>query len=384
MKLRLFILSGLCAWIGVSCGGKKENTGQESIRPVRVVKVESLGAMQKMYTGVVQAEEYSKLAFKVSGPLVEMNVDAGQKVKKGTVIAAVDPLDYNLQFEANKAAYVTSKLQMERNKKLLAMQAISKQDYEIAEANYVKAKSAYETSQNTLADTKLRAPFDGFVEQKYVENYQKVQPGESIIKLVNPDKLEVGFILPETNVRLTREKMQVAVEFDTYKGKWFKAEVKEFVDASPDGSGIPVRLAITDKSYITNSYHVHVSEQIDAFTKLKFESDFQRLSPGGAISYVEVPNMQDNLEAVISVLQFIYDNIMYAELNTKSDYCQVCGYDGEIKIVEDDGKLVWECPKCGNRDQNKLNVARRTCGYIGTQFWNQGRTQEIKDRVLHL
>ena len=141
---------------------------------------------------------------------------------------------------------------------------------------------------------------------------------------------------------------------------------------------------ITDKNYITNSYHVHVSEQIDAFTKLKFESDFQRLSPGGAISYVEVPNMQDNLEAVISVLQFIYDNIMYAELNTKSDYCQVCGYDGEIKIVEDDGKLVWECPKCGNRDQNKLNVARRTCGYIGTQFWNQGRTQEIKERVLHL
>ena len=141
---------------------------------------------------------------------------------------------------------------------------------------------------------------------------------------------------------------------------------------------------ITDKNYITNSYHVHVSEQIDAFTKLKFESDFQRLSPGGAISYVEVPNMQDNLEAVIKVMQFIYENIMYAELNTKSDYCQVCGYDGEIQIVPEDGKLVWECPKCHNRDQNKLNVARRTCGYIGTQFWNQGRTQEIKDRVLHL
>ena len=141
---------------------------------------------------------------------------------------------------------------------------------------------------------------------------------------------------------------------------------------------------ITDKNYITNSYHVHVSEPIDAFTKLKFESEFQELSPGGAISYVEVPNMQDNLKAVMSVLQFIYDNIMYAELNTKSDYCQCCGYDGEIRIVEDDGKLVWECPKCGNRDQSKLNVARRTCGYIGTQFWNQGRTQEIRDRVLHL
>ena len=141
---------------------------------------------------------------------------------------------------------------------------------------------------------------------------------------------------------------------------------------------------ITDHGYITNSYHVNVREEIDAFTKLKFESEFQQLSPGGAISYVEVPNMQDNLEAVISVMQFIYENIMYAELNTKSDYCQVCGYDGEISIVEEDGKLVWECPHCHNRDQSKLNVARRTCGYIGTQFWNQGRTQEIKDRVLHL
>jgi len=141
---------------------------------------------------------------------------------------------------------------------------------------------------------------------------------------------------------------------------------------------------ITDKSYITNSYHVHVTEKIDAFTKLKFESEFQHLSPGGAISYVEVPNMQKNIPAVLNVIRFIYDNIMYAELNTKSDYCQVCGFDGEIQIVEDDGKLVWECPQCHNRDQNKMNVARRTCGYIGTQYWNQGRTQEIRDRVLHL
>ena len=141
---------------------------------------------------------------------------------------------------------------------------------------------------------------------------------------------------------------------------------------------------ITDKGYITNSYHVHVTEEIDAFQKLKFESEFQRLSPGGAISYVEVPDMQDNLPAVIRVMQYIYDNIMYAELNTKSDYCQVCGFDGEITIAEDDGKLVWECPSCGNRDQDKMNVARRTCGYIGTQYWNQGRTEEIRDRVLHL
>jgi anaerobic ribonucleoside-triphosphate reductase len=141
---------------------------------------------------------------------------------------------------------------------------------------------------------------------------------------------------------------------------------------------------VTDKGYITNSYHVHVTEKIDAFTKLKFEAQFQHLSPGGAISYVEVPNMQQNLEAVLQVMKFIYDNIIYAELNTKSDYCQVCGWDGEIDIVEESGKLIWRCPKCGNTDQDKMNVARRTCGYIGTQFWNQGRTQEIKERVLHL
>ena len=142
---------------------------------------------------------------------------------------------------------------------------------------------------------------------------------------------------------------------------------------------------VTDRNYITNSYHVHVTEKIDAFTKLKFESEFQQLSPGGAISYVEVPNMQNNIPAVLEIMKYIYDNIMYAELNTKSDYCQVCGYDGEIQIkTDDDGKLVWECPNCHNRDQSKMNVARRTCGYIGTQFWNQGRTQEIKERVLHL
>ena len=141
---------------------------------------------------------------------------------------------------------------------------------------------------------------------------------------------------------------------------------------------------VTDRNYITNSYHVHVTEDINAFDKLKLESEFQALSPGGAISYVEVPNMQDNIPAVLQVMKFIYENIMYAELNTKSDYCQVCGYDGEIAIVEEDGKLLWECPNCHNRDQDKMNVARRTCGYIGTQFWNQGRTQEIQERVLHL
>ena len=188
-------------------------------------------------------------------------------------------------------------------------------------------------------------------------------------------------VMQHMNDACTKWKNQHNIDFSLY-GTPLESTTYKFAKCLQKRFGLVP--GITDRNYITNSYHVHVTEQIDAFDKLKFESDFQRLSPGGAISYVEVPNMQDNLEAVISVLQFIYDNIMYAELNTKSDYCQVCGYDGEIKIVEDDGKLVWECPKCGNRDQNKLNVARRTCGYIGTQFWNQGRTQEIKDRVLHL
>ena len=188
-------------------------------------------------------------------------------------------------------------------------------------------------------------------------------------------------VMQHMNDACSKWKAESNIDFSLY-GTPLESTTYKFAKCLQKRFGIVP--GITDRNYITNSYHVHVAEEIDAFTKLKFESDFQRLSPGGAISYVEVPNMQDNLAAVIRVMQFIYENIMYAELNTKSDYCQVCGYDGEIKIVEDDGKLVWECPHCHNRDQNKLNVARRTCGYIGTQFWNQGRTAEIKDRVLHL
>ena len=189
-------------------------------------------------------------------------------------------------------------------------------------------------------------------------------------------------VMQHMNDACTKWKNQHNIDFSLY-GTPLESTTYKFAKCLQKRFGLVP--GITDRNYITNSYHVHVTEQIDAFTKLKFESDFQKLSPGGAISYVEVPNMQDNLEAVIKVMQFIYENIMYAELNTKSDYCQVCGYDGEIQIVPEDGKLIWECPKCHNRDQNKLNVAaRRTCGYIGTQFWNQGRTAEIKDRVLHL
>ena len=201
-------------------------------------------------------------------------------------------------------------------------------------------------------------------------------------KLTEKEGKELGLeIMQKLNDYCAKWKKEENIDYSIY-GTPLESTTYKFAKCLQKRFGI--FKGVTDKYYITNSYHVHVTENIDAFSKLKLESEFQALSPGGAISYVEVPNMQDNIPAVLQVIKFIYDNIMYAELNTKSDYCQVCGYDGEIKIVHDDGKLVWECPNCGNRDQDKMNVARRTCGYIGTQFWNQGRTQEIEERVLHL
>ena len=201
-------------------------------------------------------------------------------------------------------------------------------------------------------------------------------------KLTEAEGEEFGLrVMKKLNEACAKWKAAENIDYSLY-GTPLESTTYKFAKALQQRFGIIP--GVTDKNYITNSYHVHVTEPIDAFDKLALESKFQELSPGGAISYVEVPNMQHNIKAVLQVMQFIYDHIMYAELNTKSDYCQVCGYDGEIQIKEDDGKLVWECPNCGNRDQNKMNVARRTCGYIGTQFWNQGRTQEIKERVLHL
>lgn len=238
----------------------------------------------------------------------------------------------------------------------------------------------------------------------------RLKKGEKIDKLLygGYSTISLGYAgLWETVYYMTGKKLtdpegtkfglEIMEKLNEYTGKWKKLENMDYSLYGTPLESTTYKFAkclqnrfgiiegVTDKNYITNSYHIHVTEEINAFDKLKFESQFQRLSPGGAISYVEVPNMQNNLEAVLEVMKFIYDNIMYAELNTKSDYCQCCGYDGEILIVKDeDGKLVWECPRCGNRDQSKLNVARRTCGYIGTQFWNQGRTEEIKERVLHL
>ena len=237
----------------------------------------------------------------------------------------------------------------------------------------------------------------------------RLKKGETIDKLLHGgySTLSLGYaglwecVYSLIGKKLTEEEgkelgLQIMQKLNDYCNKWKK---EENIDYSIYGTPLEsttykfskclqkrfgIIKGVTDKNYITNSYHVHVSEQINAFDKLKLESEFQTLSPGGAISYVEVPNMQSNIPAVLQVIKYIYDNIMYAELNTKSDYCQVCGYDGEIQIVEEDHKLFWECPHCHNRDQDKMNVARRTCGYIGTQFWNQGRTQEIQERVLHL
>lgn len=202
-------------------------------------------------------------------------------------------------------------------------------------------------------------------------------------KLTSENGKKFGLeVMNKLNEYCNKWKKEENIDYSLY-GTPLESSTYKFAKCLKERFGIIE--GVTDKNYVTNSYHIHVTEPIDAFSKLAFESQFQALSPGGAISYVEVPNMQNNIPAVLEIIKFIHENIMYAELNTKSDYCQVCGFDGEIVIKEDkEGKLEWECPNCGNRDHNKLNVARRTCGYIGTNFWNQGRTQEIKERVLHL
>ncbi len=251
------VISGLYVLVCLSCSWNKEKTYNDILRPVRVAPVTSLQAQNRIYTGVVEAEKYTELSFKSGGPLIEMNVEAGQMIKKGKVIAVIDPLDYQSRYEANRAAYITARSQLERDKRLLAMQAISVQEYEISQANYAKTRSAYLTSGNTLRETQLVAPFDGFVEKKYVENYQKVQAGEPIIKLVDPGRLAIRFTLPETSAGLTRIPMKIKVEFDTYKGLWFDAKIKEYVDASPDGGGIPVKVVIDDSVFNRERHNIY-------------------------------------------------------------------------------------------------------------------------------
>lgn len=230
---------------------------QNILRPVRIAEVGVLQSLNKIYTGVVEAEEYTELAFRMGGPLIEMNVDAGEKIRKGKVIAVVDPLDYESRYEAARAAYITARSQLERNKRLLAMEAISLQEYETSQARFSQTESAYLTARNILRDTRLLAPFDGFVEEKYVENYQKVQPGQPVIRLVNPNQLAIRFTLPETSVRMLREQVGVKVEFDIYKGIWFDARIREYVDASPDGGGIPVKVMIDDTLFDQDKQNIY-------------------------------------------------------------------------------------------------------------------------------
>lgn len=287
-----FIVLSLFFLLG--CSRNKDEVYQDILRPVKVERIGTPQSLDKIYTGVVEAEEFAQLAFKVGGPLVEMNVDAGETIKKGTIVAVVDPLDYQLQNDANQAAYVTARSQLERDKKLLDMEAISRQDYEVSLNNYVKARSAFQTSQNTLQDTRLKAPFEGFVEKKYVENYQKVQAGEPIIKLVNPDKLAVRFILPETSVGLTREKMNISVEFDVYRGYHFQARIQEFIDASPGGGGIPVKLVIEDTLYKKERFpvypgfsariHIQIEEKVDEHAVVPLNAVF--IDPEGNVTSV--------------------------------------------------------------------------------------------------
>lgn len=226
-------------------------------RVVKVARVDTFSRVEHVFTGVIKAEEFSNLSFQVSGPLIMMDVDAGQAVKKGTVIARIDPQDYQLQVDASKAAYITAQTQLERNLRLLEMQAISKQEYETSQAQLDIAKSKYDDAQKQLAHTKLIVPFDGFIEKKYVENYQKVQAGEEIVRLINPQKLEIHFIIPEAKIRLKQIPIQLKVEFDNYKGEWFNAKIKDIVDASPDGSGIPINIVIDDPKFSIEQFKIY-------------------------------------------------------------------------------------------------------------------------------
>lgn len=260
--------------LATACGQKTDVT-KEIVRPVKLETVQAYGTFSKDYTGIVNAEQFSSLTFKVAGPLVAMNVEEGQKVKKGEIIAAIDTRDFDLQLEANKAAYLTAKSQMERLERLRAIEAVSQQDYEIAQANYTKAKSAYNNALNNYGDTKLTAPFDGFVEKKFVENFQKVQPGEPIVKLVDPSRINIKFTLPEKDMALIKSMEHLEVVFDNNKSMAYKGKIKEYVDASPNGSGIPVTVVIDDDKF--NIAQSSVAPGFSCIVKIYHRTEAQKV-----------------------------------------------------------------------------------------------------------
>lgn len=256
MKIRCLSFMAMAVALFCSCG--QQPAQERGPRPVKLAEVASLNRIEKSYSGVVSPDQFSDLAFKMSGPLVAMNVLEGQRVKKGQVVAEIDPTDYKLDYDAKRASFQKADSQLQRAEKLLAKNAISMQEFETTQASYTNAKSAFENAQNTLNDTKLRAPFDGFIQKKYVENYQRVQPGDGVVCLINPTKLQVEFTIPETNIANVTSPASISVEFDAYKGKLFRAKVKEYIEASPDGAGVPVFLYIDDPEFDLKKYQVSV------------------------------------------------------------------------------------------------------------------------------
>ena len=271
MKKQIVVAGILMAFLASSCQDKVEK--KEFIRPVKLVEARSLKMIEKSYPAVVAADEFSNLAFKMSGPLVSMPVDEGQQVKEGMVVAELDESDYRLDMEAKRASYQNALSQLDRAKILLTKNAVSIQEYESAQTNYTNAKSAYELAQSTLEDTKLRAPFDGFIQKRFVENYQRVQPGQEVVRLINPKRIQIEFNIPETNIMYFNSPNSLYVEFDTYKGKQFKARVKEYVEASPDGSGVPVYLYIDDPEFNLDTYKISVGFSCKVIVRIENHTD---------------------------------------------------------------------------------------------------------------
>lgn len=263
------LLNLLTAGVALLAGCQQQAPQENGPRPVKLATVQSLDVIEKNFSGIVSPDQFSDLAFKMSGPLISLNVAEGQKVRTGQVVAEIDPQDFKWEFEAKKASFLTAEAQLQRSEKLLAKQAISKQENETVKASYANAKAAFEYAQNTLEQTKLRAPFDGFIQKKYVENYQKVQPGQAIVCLINPNKLQIQFTMPETNLAIFSLPYTIYTEFDTYKGKQFRTRVKEYVEASPDGSGVPVFLYIDDPSFNLDTYKIAVGFSCTVLVKVQ-------------------------------------------------------------------------------------------------------------------
>ena len=297
MKNNVFLVGVAFALVMSSCQEKKEK--EEFVRPVKLVEAASLNYVEKSFPAVVSADQFSNLAFKMSGPLVAMNVDEGQRIQKGMVVAELDETDYRLDLEAKRASFQNAKSQLERAEILLTKNAVSIQEYEMSKTAYTNAESAYKLAESTLEDTRLRAPFDGFIQERFVENYQRVQPGQQIVRLINPKRIQIEFTIPETNIHYFNTVNQLFVEFDTYKGKLFKVRVKEYVEASPDGSGVPVFLAIDDPTFNLDEYKVSVG--FSCRVVVRIENHSHAVGVGVPLSAIVYNNKLD------SKVVFVYD-----------------------------------------------------------------------------